>query len=278
MRQDAYILGVEFRGKADFSRLGVGGNLKFSETGGLIPTRFEECVIFVGATLEGTVTFSGVSFIGEADFQGARFGGHADFTNAVFRRNALFSLAHFTGHAFFAHAHFSCLASFGSVTADRDLHFEGACFEDELSFVEARLRRLCWGRLSANGSWLDVAQFTRMIDLRGCTYDRTTGPWRLVLAHLVQYDNQVYDQLEAALHRAGEDHSADEVYIAARDRERERYRAEDLIRFCFYTIYRWLVGYGVRTRWLFWWALCALIIGCILIPRTRRGCADHASP
>ncbi|MFC0436457.1 pentapeptide repeat-containing protein [Kutzneria buriramensis] len=167
--------GAVFIGHTDFSRVRVGGGVRFKGT------RFDDTAWFTGAEFGGDVRFdraiargdiwmSAVSFGGDAWFDGLSCERLAWFSGARFNRNAVFARSIFVGLAGFSGAEFGGLARFDGAEFRDDATFRLVTFGTDASFVRSTFSMDAWfsGAHFSGDLLLDDATFCRSVRFDQC--------------------------------------------------------------------------------------------------------------
>src|SRR5207247_3060974 len=243
------------------TKFGVGAKPSFRGT------KFLEGAFFQAARFEDPAEFNAVQFSGEARFHGTVFLGSASFAFSVFGDEA-----HFTSGEGLGGVAFHDSTSFEHVQFTRHAGFGDAVFRGDVVLREAYL---AVGFFATNGRVGDQEQFQAGIDLRGCTYERIQVDWRSFLrrgdgnTRLSQFDRQPYDQLKKMFRAAGEDRTADEVYLERRRVTRIQLSQTRRLSWLRDWIYWQSLNYGVRPYHLIVYAVIALALGTLAFQSPR---------
>ena len=136
-------------------------------------------------------------------------------------------------------------ASFTRARIDRDAHFNGTIFGNNVSFQDTFFGTIFFGE--------PEVQFQAKIDLRGCTYNRIhpVSFWKQLMECLNPYDRQPFTQLEETFRRAGRDQLADNVHYEQKSREFTENITIQKFGVWLLDRFLWLLtGYGVRPLYL----------------------------
>jgi len=244
-----------FRGNAIFhsTQFAVGSKPSFRGA------RFFAGAFFHGAKFEDSVEFITCNFEGEAQLNGALFVRNASFAFSVFRDEVDFASGSGLGPAVF-----ELRTSFEHTRFERHVDFSDTVFNGDVVLNESYLGTAFF---SENGRLGHREQFQGALDLIGCTYERIRVHWRLFLtrgdgsSRLSRYDQQPYDQLEKMFRAAGDERTAEEVYL-----ERRRAARQNLANTHKWSWFRdWLywqtLNYGVRPYHLGVYVVIALALG-----------------
>ena len=287
---NAEFQGANFKGRAVFDRLDVGGELFFTGlmpglviTGPVqtvIPARFEDTARFLSMHVGGQAVFQGVRFGKEADFQEAQFDGSTLFSpiargvTTVFVGPAYFTSAHFKVPVEFRDVDFRDLADFTGAISDGDVEFQGASFHHQLILRGARFRTVLFRDTMLSELPPESArQFLGSVDLRDFTYESINVDWPELLHQLSPYNRQPFVQFEKVLRQSGQDQTANEVDFEQWEIERRLDFKDKKSMWMLYWIYLLLAGYGVwpDALWhLLLWSAISLAIGTIFFSRPGR--------
>jgi uncharacterized protein YjbI with pentapeptide repeats len=309
--------GVEFVGLADFASVRVKGNAsfrvaQFRDAGQQIPkdtviTTFKGGARFVDVSIGGVAEFTGAVFLERSFFNRIKVGGptffrrladlrimkspafqEVQFDGAVFSGGADFDGTHCKGTVSFSEASFGASSRFSRMVCEQNVYldmaevegtatFQYSQFSGDLSLQDARI-----GTVNFGTSNQDAVVLQKKIDLRGFTYVRIVGDWKELFGRLRYRDLQPYAQLEKMFRGVGNEHDADEVYLARRDAERENLRqsvlakapAEGLQRLAWLraalklaedSVLRWIFNYGVPSYRMLWLACALALVGGLIL-------------
>lgn len=246
-----------FRGDAFFDCMRAQGGVYFGATDTEKPAIFKGCAKFWGAVIGAQADFEGVEFGEWASWEHARIDGSCRFAGATFKGGVNLAWSDLRGFVDL-HAH-----EFGPV----------------LFAMHARIGNLY---LAAPG---EQPILPETVDLRDCNY-HTLEPlsaWKGLLQRQKPYDRRPYSYLEGILRAAGDETTADDVYYERNLREfvlsqqraggaftsatgiRKIGAAADLASGLMVDrLWRWLTGYGVRTRILWDWYLGTVLLGTLV--------------
>ena len=228
---------------------------------GFIEVIFKQEANFNGVRIEGTLALSPATFEGRAHFNSACIGGSAAFNEAVFKQDIDFFRAQIKNAASFMSAIFEGDADLGGMQIEGGTFFSGTVFFKKVSFVNSLFKTISFGQPKTKTE----TQFKgRMIDLRGCIYDRIdpTSFWTELMNRLDPYDRQPFTQLEATFRRAGREDLGAEVYYTRRRRESKQLSLRGHPFTWLADRFLWaLTGYGVQLRRLLIAIIVILLVG-----------------
>jgi hypothetical protein len=265
----AHFTSAEFMGPVDFRGARWHGSARFSDA----EPRPDE-----PAPDEPHTPLPPVVFRKRAEFDDGVFTGGALFTNAVFEQPVSFEGCRFVANATFSAAIFCAKASFAAISADRELYFDRAEFQQEVVFRDAKctvvyFRKEDSGRKPAEiteeaGRGARVSrsrQFHTYIETRGFTYQRIYVDLDELCSAISNIrDGQSRDQLELALRRMGDDHLANSTYLRMRNKalkERLKDGPREWLPAVPDALHGFLAGYGVRPTFLLTTFVVLLVAG-----------------